>query len=132
MRVRIESVLGQLNGLQPQDVGLLKWRDLLYTTCNSLKYVFIGLLWYLQAEVLIISAFWEVSLMVVVFIFSGQMGDTICRVFVSYSICGNDQPGLLNAKKVFEVLERCDRKLSCTVLRGKGGRKAPALPGSFL
>ena len=31
----------------------------------------------------------------------------------------------------FEGLEPCDGKLSRTVLRGKGGRKAPALPGSF-
>ena len=30
---------------------------------------------------LIISAFWKVSLMVVVFIFSGQRGDTICCMF---------------------------------------------------
>jgi hypothetical protein len=29
----------------------------------------------------------------------------------------------------FEGLEPCDGKLSRTVLRGKGGRKAPALPG---
>jgi len=40
-------------------------------------------------------------------------------------------PGLLNAKGAFEGLELCDGKLSRTVLRGKGGRKAPALPGSF-
>ena len=39
--------------------------------------------------------------------------------------------GLLNAKGAFEGLELCDGKLSRTVLRGKGGRKAPALPGSF-
>jgi len=31
----------------------------------------------------------------------------------------------------FEGLEPCDGKLSRTVLRGKGGRKAPALPGVF-
>jgi hypothetical protein len=31
----------------------------------------------------------------------------------------------------FEGLEPCDGKLSRTVLRGKGGRKAPALPGRF-
>jgi hypothetical protein len=31
----------------------------------------------------------------------------------------------------FEGLEPCDGKLSRTVLRGKGGRKAPALPGLF-
>ena len=41
-------------------------------------------------------------------------------------------PGLLNAKKAFEGLEPCDGKLSRTVLRGKGGRKAPDLPGSLL
>ena len=40
-------------------------------------------------------------------------------------------PGLLNAKEAFEGLELCDGKLSRTVLRGKGGRKAPDLPGSF-
>ena len=40
-------------------------------------------------------------------------------------------PGLLNAKGAFEGLELCDGKLSRTVLRGKGGRKAPALPGVF-
>ena len=32
----------------------------------------------------------------------------------------------------FEGLEPCDGKLSRTVLRGKGGRKAPAPPGTFL
>jgi len=32
----------------------------------------------------------------------------------------------------FQGLEPCDGKLSRTVLRGKRGRKAPALPGSFL
>jgi hypothetical protein len=37
--------------------------------------------------------------------------------------------GLLNAKTAFEGFEPCDGKLSLTVLRGKGGRKAPALPG---
>ena len=37
--------------------------------------------------------------------------------------------GLLNAKGAFEGLEPCDGKLSRTVLRGKGGRKTPALPG---
>ena len=31
----------------------------------------------------------------------------------------------------FEGLEPCDGKLSRTVLRGKGGRKTPALPGTF-
>ena len=31
----------------------------------------------------------------------------------------------------FEGLEPCDGKLSRTVLRGKGGRKAPDLPGIF-
>jgi hypothetical protein len=40
-------------------------------------------------------------------------------------------PGLLNTKEAFEGLEPCDGKLSRTVLRGKGGRKAPALPGVF-
>ena len=40
-------------------------------------------------------------------------------------------PGLLNAKGAFEGLELCDGKLSRTVLRGKGGRKAPALPGNY-
>ena len=40
-------------------------------------------------------------------------------------------PGLLNAKGAFEGLELCDGKLSRTVLRGKGGRKAPDLPGVF-
>jgi len=39
--------------------------------------------------------------------------------------------GLLNAKGAFEGLEPCDGKLSRTVLRGKRGRKAPALPGLF-
>jgi len=32
----------------------------------------------------------------------------------------------------FQGLEPCDGKLSRTVLRGKRGRKAPALPGIFL
>ena len=32
----------------------------------------------------------------------------------------------------FQGLEPCDGKLSRTVLRGKGGRKAPAPPGNFL
>ena len=30
----------------------------------------------------------------------------------------------------FELLEPCDGRLSRTVLRGEGSRKAPALPGS--
>ena len=39
--------------------------------------------------------------------------------------------GLLNAKAAFEELEPYDGKLSLTVLRGKGGRKVPTLPGGY-
>ncbi len=35
-------------------------------------------------------------------------------------------------RRAFQGLEPCDGKLSRTVLRGKRGRKAPALPGTFL
>ena len=46
--------------------------------CNKQLHDFIGILRTLHNVVLIISAFWTVSLMVVVLNLSRQMGDTIC------------------------------------------------------
>ncbi len=37
-------------------------------------------------------------------------------------------PGLLNAKKAFEVLEPCAGKLASSVLRGRSGSNATLLP----
>ena len=39
-------------------------------------------------------------------------------------------PGSLGRVWPFGVLEPCDGKLSRTVLRGEGSRKAPDLPGA--
>ena len=54
-------------------MGVLKWRDLLNTTCNKQLQDSIGILRTIRLVVLIISAFWEMSLMVVVSTFSEQI-----------------------------------------------------------
>ena len=66
-----------------QDVGVLKWRDLLNTTCNKQLHVFIGLLYNILNVVLIITASWLVSLMVVVLKFPviDLNHNVVCMVF---------------------------------------------------